>query len=111
MDVESDIPLYDHDFFAIEEVAAKLHEKVGTRRDVEDYRREIIGRFEDIGLVVRTRVTVPADTPLGKPPEFVSFTISIVDRCERKPFDHERQAHEVKADILDLGEGGTIKGP
>lgn len=110
MEVTSDINLYDSELLRVEEVALKLQEKTGTRRDAEDFRREIIGRFEEIGLIVQTRVLIPADTPYGREPEFVMFGVVITDRCEHKPFDHERQAHEVRADILDLGTGGIIKG-
>lgn len=111
MDLTTDIQVYDHEIPALEKVSRILNEKVASRRDAEDFRREIVGRFAEIGFVVETKVFVPADTPYGKEPDFVTFNLALVGRCDPQPFDHERQAAEVRADILDLGTGGTIKAP
>lgn len=101
------IELYDHDIFSIEKVLAQLNKKQHKSVNLEDFRREIIERFEDIGLVVNVKVYTTAEEGV------FAFDIDIYDRCERKPFDYERQAHEVRNDILEIEpekKGQIIKG-
>lgn len=104
MELSSDIEIYDSDIPALEAVLRKLNEKVGTRRNAEYFRQEIIGRFHEIGFMVDAKAFMPVDD--GE--KFVEFRLSITGRCERKAFDHERQAHEVQHDVLGLGDGGVI---
>lgn len=101
-DVTPTIDLYDSEIPLIEEVLRKLNEKSGKHVPMEAFRKEIIGRFEDIGLVVHVRVYSTADAG-GLPLDDVyAFDIDIYDRCERKPFDIERMHYEVVNDVAGI---------
>jgi hypothetical protein len=96
------IDLYDSEILLIEKVLEKLNEKQGRHVQMEDFRREIIGRFEEIGLIVSVMVYSTADSG-GLPIDDVyAFDITISDRCERKPFDMDRQRYEVVNDVADI---------
>lgn len=90
------IELYDSEFFAIEKVLAALNQKQKKNVNLESFRKEIIERFEDIGLIVRVKVY---DTDQYK---VYRFDIDIYDRCERKDYDYEKQTWEVRKDILGI---------
>lgn len=98
-----ELQLLDSDILKIEKVHKELAKAQRTHRNMEGFRREIIGRFEDVGLVVNVNV-YETDQPGCYIPE-----VEFVDRCEPKAFDHERQGWEVTKDVLDLGEGGHLK--
>jgi hypothetical protein len=96
------IDLYDSEVLLIEGVLAKLNEKMGRHVQMEDFRKEIIGRFEEIGLIVGVMVYSTADAG-GLPLDDVyAFDITISDRCERKPFDYDRQRYEVINDVAGI---------
>lgn len=101
-DLTTNLDLYDSDVLLIEKVLEKLNAKQGQHVQMEDFRREIIGRFEEIGLVVGVSVYSTADTG-GLPLEDVyAFDITINDRCERKPFDYDRQRFEIINDVAGI---------
>lgn len=101
-DVTSQIELHDSDILRVEGVIKKLNEKSGQWVDMEGFRKEIIGRFQEIGLGVTTRVyTTNVDGCFA-------FDVDI-DRRLEGTFDPDRQVHEVTNDLLGLGEGGVIK--
>lgn len=102
-EVSSLINLYDSEIVKVEGVVAALNEKQGKTVDLEGFRKEAIGRFEEIGLKVD--VLVYESNVEGVYP----FDIVIQDHCERVPFDPDRMVHEVTNDLLGLGEGGVIK--
>lgn len=97
-DVECDIDLYDHDIHAIGLVLARLNQARGSHRDLEGFRREIVDRFADAGLVATVMMYQGQD---GGQPYYLP-SISIVGRVGTDPFDHDRQGHEVCANLLDL---------
>lgn len=100
--VTPSIDLYDSEIPLIEAVLAKLNEKSSQHVPMEGFRKEIIGRFEEIGLVVNVRVYSTADAG-GLPIDDVyAFDIDIYDRCERKPFDFERMRYEVVNDVAGI---------
>lgn len=101
-EVTSQVELHDSDILRVEGVIAKLNEKSGTWTDMEKFRQEIIGRFQDIGLSVTTRVYTTNVEGC------IAFDVDIDRRLEGE-FDPDRQVHEVTNDLLDLGEGGVIK--
>jgi hypothetical protein len=96
------IDLYDSEILLIENVLGKINQKSGQRIPLEDFRKEIIGRFEEIGLIVGVLVYSTADDG-GLPLDDVyAFDITIIDRCERKPFDYDRQRYEVINDVAGI---------
>jgi len=98
------IDLYDHEFLGIEQVATALNASVGTRRNVESFRKEAVERFEELGLVVDVKGWY-TDTP-----GLYAFDIEIVDRCERlrHGFDHDQQRHEVQTAMLGIDTPGAL---
>jgi hypothetical protein len=100
------IDIYDSDLIRAEEVLRVLNEKSGKLKNLEEFRKEIIGRFEEIGLVVDPKVWTTTEEGV------FAFDVEITGRCEKHAFDYDRQVHEVTHDILELlppGERGTIK--
>jgi hypothetical protein len=129
-EIHSHIDIYNEEFPRIEKVLQALNEKTGKMGDAEAYRREIIERFEGIGLVVKIDVLVPgeacvacggAGTLLGTPvpclpclgsgtiaegkPDFVAYRIHITDRVGRHEMDWEKFGEQIRADSLGIGEG------
>jgi hypothetical protein len=102
----------DSEILGIERVLTALRQRAEDKSlNFTAFEREIRERFEDIGFVVTVtwfefgREGSPGAVPNAAMPE-----ITIVDRCERKPFDHDRQVHEVTHNILGLpGQEGVIK--
>jgi hypothetical protein len=90
------IDLYDHEIIEAEKVLEALNEKRGKATNLEAFRKEIIGRFEEIGLVVDPKVWGTNQDDL------YAFDIEIQGRCEPHAFDYDRQVHEVTSDILEL---------
>lgn len=99
-DLESDIDLYDHERIKINAVASTLREAIGEHRNLEGFRREIMNRFAEIGLV--TDVRVFTDESAAEP--VYAFKVLITDRTEvtEDEFDHDRQGYEVRSNILNL---------
>lgn len=110
-DVTSTIDLYDHEFVDIERVVAKLNAAKGQRRDMEGFRREVVERFQEIGLVVEVKAWYTQTTGT------YAFDIEFVGRTEDHTFDHERQSYEVRHDILgidqpmEIGPNGEVREP
>lgn len=101
--VDSTIELYDSDILAIEKVIARLNaEDVGQRRELEDFVQKVKEKFHDIGFLVDVLVWTSNVDGVFVP------EITINGRVEDKPFDYDRQVHEVTNDLLELGEGGVI---
>lgn len=96
------IDLYDSEIISIEKVLEKLNEKQGRSIPLEAFRREIIERFEEIGLVVNVQVYSTADEGGLPLDDLYAFDITISDRCERKPFDMDRQRYEVINDVAGI---------
>lgn len=99
-EVTSTIDLLDSDIIRIEKVLAALNAMRGKTVPLESFRREILDRFEQIGLGVDVKVW---ETNLVS---VFLFDIEINRRYEA--FDPERMVHEVTNDLLDLGDGGVI---
>lgn len=98
--------VHDSEIIEIERVLERLNATIegGNKRvDYDAFTREIRERFEDIGFQVAVNWW-DSNVAGVLIPEIV-----IRDRTERKPFDYDRQVHEVTNDILELGEGGVIK--
>jgi len=90
------IDLYDSEILAAEKVLERLHEKQRKSTNLEAFRKEIIERFAEIGLKVDVKVwTTNQDGVFG-------FEVEITGRTEAVNWDHDRQVHEVRTDILDL---------
>jgi hypothetical protein len=113
-ELNSQIDLYDSEIILIEQVLGKINEKQGKTIPLEPFRREIIERFEEIGLVVIVQVYSTMDSG-GLPLDDVyAFDIMISDRCERKHFDMDRQRYEVVNDVAGIEpemKGITFKVP
>lgn len=101
-DMTKTIDILDSEVLQIEKVINILKERSRTRRNYDDFQREIKERFAEIGFVVDVAwyETNQADV---KMPEIV-----IKGRTEAKAFDRERMTAEVTGDVLGFGEGGVI---
>lgn len=101
-DVNVNVDLMDSEVLKCERVIAKLNEKSQRWVDMEGFRKEIIERFQEIGLGVAVRVyTTNVDGCFA-------FDVDI-DKRLSGAFDPDQQVHEVTNDLLGLGEGGVIK--
>ena len=90
------IDLYDSEILAAEKVLEKLNVKQRTATNLENFRKEIIERFAEIGLKVDVKVwTTNQDGVFG-------FEVEIIGRTENINWDADRMVHEVRTDILDL---------
>lgn len=99
-DVEAEIDLYDSELLEVRRVVSVLSEAQGTTRDLEGFRREVVDRFAEVGLVVDVRVYEARHE--NRPDVVHLFKIVLTGRTEPLgEFDHERQAHEVRANLLD----------
>lgn len=95
MNVSSVIELYDSDIRAIDQGPLKwAADQQGTRRDLDDFVRGLVGRFDEIGL--RTRVNTYDTSEAGT----FAFEIVIQGRHEEQAFDYDRQVHEVRSGVL-----------
>jgi hypothetical protein len=102
------IDVYDSEVREIEKVLKLLQERLqGKSRNFPAAEKEIKERFAEIGFIASVNwyeYAVGEEKQDGAMPE-----ISITGRIEKREFDHDRQVHEVTNDVLELGEGGTIK--
>jgi len=98
------IELYDSDILVVEKVLNIIKERgQDKRRDYDAFDREIKERFYDAGYIVDVKWY---STNLA---EVYSPDIEIVGRTEKQgEFDHEKMAHQVTEDILELGTKGKI---
>jgi hypothetical protein len=102
----------DSEILGIERTLLALQQRAQDKqRNFADFEREIRERFEDLGFVVTVSwYEFGREGQVGAVPGAALPEITIVDRCERKPFDHDRQVHEVTHNILGLpGAEGVIK--
>ena len=91
-----EINLLDSEILEAEKVLKAIGEKSGKSVDLEGFRKEIVGRFQEIGLIVDPKVwSTDAD-------DVFAFDIEITGRTAPKPFDYDRQVWEVTRDILEL---------
>jgi hypothetical protein len=95
--VEPLVTLYDTELLAAEKVLHALNAQVGKHRTLERFRKEIIGRFEEIGLVMD--VVVWETTTSGPP---YAFEVAPIGRTEKVNWDFDRQAHEIRNDVLEI---------
>jgi hypothetical protein len=95
--------VHDSEIMEIERVLEIMNDKAQSRVDFDAWDREFKDRMLGIGFVVGITWWHTNVEGVKRP------DITISDRTERKPFDYDRQVHEVTHDILDLGEGGVIK--
>jgi len=97
------IELYDSDILVVERVLNIVRERGQNRRDYDAFDREIKERFFDAGYVVDVK-WYHTNIEGVKSPD-----IEIVGRTEKQgEFDHEKMAHQVTEDILELGTKGKI---
>jgi hypothetical protein len=111
MDVDTLVELYDTDILKIEGVVHALDrfgEDHGWRVDVEDYRIQIIDRFNDAGFDVNVQFYEKLYT--GGDRRYEPF-VQINRKIEAKQFDYDQQVWEATHDVLALGEEGFIKTP
>jgi len=100
---------YDSEILLIEGILDDLGRKVATRTNVQAFHREMVERFEDIGI----RISITWYTDNGDP-EIFSPVVTLEERLDTKhEFDYDRMVHEVTNDILDIlppsEKGQTIK--
>jgi hypothetical protein len=99
------IELYDSDILVVEKVLHIIQERAReSSRDYDAFDREIKERFFDAGYIVDVKWYSTNVDGVYAP------DIEIVGRTEKQgEFDHEKMAHEVTSDILELGQKGKIK--
>jgi hypothetical protein len=99
------INLYDREVIAAEKVMQVLNAKVGSQMPMESFRREIIERFEEIGLIVDT-FWHTTNVPGCFAPDII-----IRDRCEplRHGFDFDEHQWEVLGDKLGIDKDKSNK--
>ncbi len=87
----------DSEIIEMEGVLRSLKGAEGHSRNLEGFRREIVGRFQDIGWLVEVKCWKTDG-------ESIAFDIDIVDRCERPRHgtDYERMQWEIRNDILEI---------
>jgi len=103
-DVTKTLDVHDSEVNEIHRVLDILRRRSTSARNYDDFQREIIERFAEIGFVVDVR-WYETDQPGTLIPD-----INISARTEKNfVFDRDRQSHEVVNDLLGLGEGGVIK--
>lgn len=104
MDVSSLVELYDSEFLAIEEgPLAWANHRVGSRRNIDQFCRDLTEQFGLIGLEVEVQPWTTAD------PEAYAFKVEIRARVTPQPTDYDRMQHEIRANILEIpGADGTI---
>lgn len=98
--------LYDSEIDAVHRLLDELRKKEATHQNLHEFDQEIKGRFLEVGFVVDV---VWEESLEGQ--KIYRPTIVLEQRTEelKNGFDHERQAHEIRSDLLGLGEGGVIK--
>jgi hypothetical protein len=96
------IDLYDSDLIKMEDVVAVLNRKVGTRTSIEAFDKEIKERMAEAGYLVDVKWNEFAKG--GKKVEDGAMpTIEVIGRVEvEKEFDHDKLAHEIRDNILNL---------
>ncbi len=101
------VDLYDHEILAAEGVLKALHEKQRSHQNLESFRKEIVERFAEIGLVVYAKIYETNQEGV------FAFEVEIRGRTEAVDWDPDQQVHEVVHDILDIlpnsEKGQTIK--
>lgn len=97
--------IHDSDILEMERVYRWMVDQQHKRRDLENFRREVIERFHQVGFVVNV-LTYNTDQP-----EVYSFEVEVLRKVERKAFDYDKQVHEVVNNLLELPDqdGGWIK--
>lgn len=99
----STVDLYDSEIESIGKTYDHLCRREGSALSLEGFEHEAKDSFYKIGFVVDIKWW-STDAPGVYIPE-----IEILDRVtQEKEFDHEKQAHEVTRDVLNLGEGGIM---
>jgi hypothetical protein len=101
MSIEEDtqyaiVDLYDHEIIEAEAVLKKLHEKQRSHQGLESFRKEIVERFAEIGLVVFAKIYDTNEEGV------YAFEVEIRGRTEAIDWDPDQQVDEVRKDILDL---------
>lgn len=115
--VTSQVNLYDSEIIKIEEVLAKLNERKDktSRMSYEAFTEEAKNRFLAIGLVISVlwyeAGAEQQDGSLKKIDGLLIPEIVIRSRTDSQKFqfDHDKMAHEVQSDLLQLGTGGKLK--
>jgi hypothetical protein len=97
-EVTCDIDLYESEMLQIAKMNQKLRRAIATHRDLESFRREIIERFDEIGLIAH--VALYEDTSGPEPIYWPAITIT--GRHEARVFDHDRMRHEVQSNLRGL---------
>lgn len=104
--IDAEVDLYDSEVIAVRGVIEALNQTRHTKAtSVEGWRREIVQRFEDIGLKVRVVLHEIEEVEVGTgvTPGQILTSITIVGRLDEMKvgeFDHDRQKHEVRSNIL-----------
>lgn len=97
------VDLYDSEVESIGKIWDHLRRREGSSLSLEGFEHEAKDAFFKVGFKVDIKWW-STDAPGVYIPE-----IEILDRVTQEAeFDHEKQAHEVTRDLLDLGEKGVV---
>lgn len=112
------IDLYDSEVIKIEKVLDALKMRAVSRRNYEDFDREIKEKLAEAGFVATVHWFTAAGPDNIQIPDMLMPEVTIDGRiapdggvlaADQFTFDHEQQVHEVTNDLLEIGDGGVIK--
>ncbi len=103
---DDSLDLLDSEIIVVEGVLKELNKRSGVGGiNIDAFDREIVSRFFDAGF----NVTVNWYSTNVEGVYIPEVQINSRTRSDDGMFDHERMAHEVQTDLLDLGTGGIVK--
>lgn len=109
-DIPEDLLPYDWELLQIEKVMAHINAKMGSRQDLENFRKEIIERFAEINWHVEVDVY---DSNVEGMYLFAPNLIGRLSPVNKEGTDFERRQWEVRNDILGIApefdKGETVR--
>lgn len=113
------INLYDSEILKIEQVLGDLKMRAVSRRNYEDFDREIKEKLAEAGFVATVHWFTAAGPDNVQIPDMLMPEVTIDGRiatdgsilgADQFTFDHDRQVHEVTRNLLELpDQDGVIK--
>lgn len=98
-DIPEDLLPYDFELLEIEKVMTAINAKMGKVTDLENFRKEIVGRFAEINWHCEVEVySTNADGVYLFAPQLIGR----INPINREGTDYERRQWEVRNDILDI---------
>lgn len=90
------IELNDHEILKLEKISKWAESQAGSRRDIDQFTKDIRERINHIGLEAEVKVMETDQEGV------YAFEVEINGRVGGSVFDPDRQVHEVTSNLLDL---------